>query len=140
MDNNYLADYFDALERLKKGKPKVVPKGSRINNDTVALEAGRKKGAIKRIRPIFKDLIEAIDNAEVELSKPDDSQKERIKNLKADVDKYRNLWEDALTREVSLIKQLWDEREQWAKEKAALTGEKVTSIFGKKLRGQKSPN
>lgn len=135
-----LADYYEALERLKKGKPNIVPKGSRINNDTVALEAGRKKGAIKRLRPLFKDLIEAIDCAEAERSKPDDALKERLEALRADVAKYRTLWEEALTREVSLIKQLWDEREQWAKEKAALTSENVTSILGKKLRGQKSQN
>lgn len=133
MDSS-LADYFDALERLRKGTPKIVPKGARINNDTVALEAGRKKGAIKRIRPIFKDLIDAIDNAEEQRSKPSNAQKERLDNLKADVDKYRKLWEEALTREVSLVKQLWDEREQWAKEKEALTGEKVRSILDKKLR------
>jgi len=27
---------------------------------------------------------------------------------------------------VSLVKQLWDEREAWAKERAALTGRKIT--------------
>ena len=38
-----LKDYFEALERLKKGKPTNVPKGTRITNDSVSLEAGRKK-------------------------------------------------------------------------------------------------
>lgn len=42
--------------------------------------------------------------------------------------RYRMLWEEALAREVSLVKQLWDEREAWAKEWAALTGGKVTVI------------
>lgn len=36
----------------------VLPKGSAINNDTVALEAGRKRGSIKKSR--HTALIEAI--------------------------------------------------------------------------------
>jgi hypothetical protein len=42
-----------------------------------------------------------------------------------------------MSREVSLVKQLWEEQKQWAKEKAALTGEKVTSINSKRVRGHK---
>ncbi len=45
-----LQDYFDALERLKTGKPVNVPKGTKITNDSVSLEAGRKKGTIKKIQ------------------------------------------------------------------------------------------
>ena len=45
-----LNDYYAALERLKANKPEVLPKGSAINNDTVALEAGRKRGSIKKSR------------------------------------------------------------------------------------------
>ena len=43
-----LNDYYAALERLKANKPIILPKGSAINNDTVALEAGRKRGSIKK--------------------------------------------------------------------------------------------
>ena len=43
-----LDDYQAALERLKANKPTTLPKGSAINNDTVALEAGRKRGSIKQ--------------------------------------------------------------------------------------------
>lgn len=39
----------------------VLPKGSAINNDTVALEAGRKRGSIKKSR--HAALIEAIELA-----------------------------------------------------------------------------
>lgn len=132
--SDILDDYRKALEQLKKGRPKNVPEGTKITNDSVSLEAGRKKGSIKRSRPIFKDLIDEIDAAAAELSKPQDEQKARIEGLKVEVMKYRTLWEEALTREVSLVKQLWDERQEWAKEKAALTGEKVTAINTKKLR------
>ena len=56
-----LNDYYAALERLKANKPMVLPKGSAINNDTVALEAGRKRGSIKKSR--HAALIEAIELA-----------------------------------------------------------------------------
>lgn len=127
-----LNDYFEALERLKKGRPVNVSKGSKITNDSVSLEAGRKKGTIKKSRPIFFDLIKAIDAASTEESKPRDEMRERLDEAKREAERYRKLWEEALCREVSLVKQLWDERGVWAKEKAALTGEKVASINSKR--------
>ena len=130
---NILQEYFEALERLRNGCPTNVPKGVRITNDAVSLEAGRKKGTIKNGRPIFRDLIEAIDTAAAEQSRPRDEQRAQLDAAKAEAAKYRTLWEYALTREVSLVKQLWEERAEWAKEKAALTGEKVSSILKKKL-------
>jgi len=123
-----LKDYFEALERLKKGKPVNVPKGSRITNDSVSLEAGRKKGTIKKSRPIFSDLMEAIDAAAKAEAEPRDDMRAQLDEAKAEVARYRARWEEALAREVSLVKQLWDEREAWAKERAALNGGKVTSI------------
>jgi len=128
-----LQDYRDALVRLRRGKSENVPKGTKITNDSVSLEAGRKKGTIKRSRPIFKDLIDEINAAAAEQSRPEDAQKARIDELKAEVAKYRTLWEEALTREVSLVKQLWDERQEWSKKEAALTGEKVVAINGRRM-------
>ena len=128
-----LQDYRDALARLIRGKPENVPKGTKITNDSVSLEAGRKKGTIKRSRPIFKDLIDDIKAAAAEQLKPEDAQKARIDQLKAEVSKYRTLWEEALTREVSLVKQLWDERQEWSKKEAELTGEKVVTINARRM-------
>lgn len=129
-----LKDYFDALERLKNGRPDNVPKGTKINNDSVSLEAGRKKGTIKRSRPIFGPLIAAIELAAKENSDPIDEAKERLIKAKAEATRYRKRWEESLCREVSLFKQLWDEREAWAKKEAALTGHKVSSILSEKTR------
>ena len=56
-----LNEYYAALERLKANKPIILPKGSAINNDTVAMEAGRKRGSIKKSR--HAALIEAIEQA-----------------------------------------------------------------------------
>lgn len=123
-----LRDYFEALERLKRGKPVKVATGTKITNDSVSLEAGRKKGTIKKSRPIFSDLIEAIDTAAKADAKPRDEMKERLHEAKVEAARYRALWEEAIAREVSLVKQLWDEREAWAGERVALTGGKVTPI------------
>jgi hypothetical protein len=124
-----LDEYFKALDRLKKGKPLRVALGTKITNDAVSLEAGRKKGTIKKSRPVFADLIAAIQAVvDVEPS-PQEIQKEQLSRAKAEAEKYRILWEEALIREVSLVKQLWTERNEWASEKAALTGEKVVPIF-----------
>ena len=46
--DDILTEYFSALDRLKKNKPIRIPKGTKITNDSVALEAGKKKGTIKR--------------------------------------------------------------------------------------------
>lgn len=124
-----LNDYFEALDRLIRGKPVNVPKGTKITNDSVSLEAGRKKGTIKKSRPIFSDLIEAIDAAAKAETKPGNELQSKLDEVKAQAAHYRGLWEEALAREVSLVKQLWDEREAWAKERAALTGGKVTPII-----------
>jgi len=122
-----LKDYFEALERLKSGKPVIMPKGTKITNDSVSLEAGRKKGTIKKSRQIFAELIKAIDAVQ-DKRKPGDEVRVRLVVAGAQVDRYRTLWEGALAREVSLLKQLWDEREAWAKERVALTSGKVTPI------------
>ncbi|MBL5825693.1 hypothetical protein [Serratia fonticola] len=52
-------NYYSALQRLKRNKPEVLPKDSLINKDTVALEAGRKRGSIREHRGM-DDLIAAI--------------------------------------------------------------------------------
>jgi hypothetical protein len=131
--SDILQDYLAALERLKAGKPVNVPKGTKITNDSVSLEAGRKKGTIKKSRPIFSDLITAIDAAEKTESKPRVEARARLDTTKVEVARYRALWEEALAREVSLVRQLWSERETWAKERAALAGTKVTPIASAKL-------
>jgi hypothetical protein len=130
-----LGEYFQALERLKKGKPLRVPFGTKITNDAVSVEAGRKKGTIKKSRLVFADLIAAIQAVVDEESSPEEIQKEQLSRAKTEAEKYRTLWEDALIREVSLVKQLWTERAEWASEKTALTSGKIIPIF-KPSRGK----
>ncbi|KZZ46920.1 hypothetical protein A3759_06145 [Thalassolituus sp. HI0120] len=53
-------NYYAALNRLKQNKPERLEKGTPINKDTVALEAGNKRGAIRN-RPEFTQLIKDIE-------------------------------------------------------------------------------
>ena len=75
-----LQEYYAALGRLKANKPTVLPKGSAINNDTVAMEAGRKRGSIKKSR--HAALIEAIEQAAQEVGKNVLSSAQRIEQAK----------------------------------------------------------
>lgn len=61
-----LINLYNALGRLKTDSPIHVPKGSKINNDTVALEAGLKRGAVKRSRPELSELLDDIKEAETQ--------------------------------------------------------------------------
>ena len=59
-----IKNFEDALQRLIDRKPTIVTHPYSINNDTVALEAGRKRGAIKKSRPELAELLVAIAEAE----------------------------------------------------------------------------
>lgn len=47
MSQKSMNEYYSALDRLIKDEPINLEKGTKINFDTVALEAGRGRGAIK---------------------------------------------------------------------------------------------
>lgn len=126
MTTGTLQDYFAALERLKQGRPNTVPKGMRITNDAVALEAGRGKGSIKKSRPIFYALIQAIDEAATAQSHPKYVEKERLRKAKESAEQYRRDLEAALAREVSLLREVYALKKQLSK----LTGGKVLPLRG----------
>ncbi|MGY3958989.1 hypothetical protein [Aeromonas popoffii] len=95
-------DYYEALQRLVEGKPKIVPLESNINNDTVALEAGRTRGSIKKSRANHEKLINDIRLAEQGLLIEKDcdvkheADRERVVFLKSMLD-------ESLEREISLL-------------------------------------
>jgi len=101
-----LDDYFASLKRLKENKPEVLPKESPINNDTVALEAGRNRGSIKKSRPIFDDLIAAINSASSEAQEKKGSNERRVSKLSFEKTQYKELYEESLGRELSLINEI----------------------------------
>lgn len=123
---NQMDDYFAALARIVSGKPNIVPKGTRITNDAVSVEAGRGKGSIKKSRAIFSDLIFAIDKASEYQAKPQNEQKERLAKARGDVSYLRRQLEAALGREIALLQELYETRKRLAK----LTGEKVLPLRG----------
>lgn len=119
-----LIEYFQALDRLKSDCPVRVPKGTKITNDSVALEAGRGKGSIKKSRPVFASLIQAIDEAAIEPVKNPDQQKKRLEKIKEIANQYHRELEAALVREVSLLYELYEIKKQMAQ----LTGANVLPL------------
>jgi hypothetical protein len=105
---NAIDEYYAALERLKAKKPTVLPKGSAINNDTVALEAGRQRGSIKKSRHAV--LIEAIElaaqAAEQHVLSPTqqvEKAKSKTKAVKTDYEQLREDYEILLEKCNSLL-------------------------------------
>lgn len=124
MTSNALDDYFLALERLKQGTPRIVKKGIKITNDSVSLEAGRKKGSIKKSREQFEALIVAIDATAAEQSRPQREQAQRLGKVKQTAETLRMELDAALGRELSLLLELYETKKILAK----MTGEKVLPI------------
>jgi len=101
-------DYFSALKRLETNKPNIVARGTLISNDSVAIEAGRKKGSIKKSREAFADLIEAIKKAQMAQSLNSDGGTEKLKKMKLESKRLRKLYEEGLAREIMLIKKVYE--------------------------------
>jgi len=100
-----LAVYFEALERLKRRKGK-------INNDTVAIEAGRKKGSIKKSRPQHATLIAAIDAANEEARRPQNDASNRLQQAKDDSKELQRQLDAAYARELSLAREVMELRRE----------------------------
>jgi uncharacterized protein (DUF3084 family) len=103
-----LNEYYAALERLKANRPTILPKGSAINNDTVALEAGRKRGSIKKSR--HAALVEAIDLAMQEAGQnilspiqQIEKAKSKTKAVKTDYEQLKEDYEKLLEKCNSLL-------------------------------------
>ena len=103
-----LNEYYAALERLKANKPIILPKGSAINNDTVAMEAGRKRGSIKKSR--HAALIEAIEQAAPEMlqnvlspAQQVEKAKNKTKAVKTDYQQLKEDYEKLLEKCNSLL-------------------------------------
>ena len=103
-----LNEYYAALERLKANKPIILPKGSAINNDTVALEAGRKRGSIKKSR--HAALVEAIELAAqaagqnvLSPAQQIEQAKSKTKAVKSDYEQLKEAYEKLLEKCNSLL-------------------------------------
>lgn len=109
--------YAQALQRL-------VERGAKINNDTVAVEAGSGRGSIKKSRSAYGDLISAIEHA---------AQKQVEAKIEADPlpairQENSNLVQQldaALERELALLTEVYSLREQVRQLHEQLTGNPV---------------
>ncbi|EGC7113007.1 hypothetical protein H9T43_002179 [Salmonella enterica] len=123
MSKKTLSDYYAALERLIKRKAK-------INNDTVALEAGRKKGTIKKSRPIYTLLIKDIENAAFEQSQINNNYQHKLTQYKNAAIELRKQLDGAYAREVSLLAELLETKRKLH----ALTGESILPLRRKTIK------
>lgn len=103
-----LNEYYAALERLKANKPTILAKGSAINNDTVALEAGRKRGSIKKSR--YAALVQAIELAAQQAgqnvlspTQQIEQAKSKTKTVKSDYEQLKEDYEKLLEKANSLL-------------------------------------
>jgi len=105
MNLHSIKEYWEALERLKKGKPLNVPTGGRITNDQVSLEAGRGRGSIKKSRESYRELISAIEAAEAERQQSSNKDEEKYQRRRAEAESYKLLYLTAVARQISLAKE-----------------------------------
>ena len=96
--------YREAWERLKAGKPQLVNKNVPINQvDSVALEAGKKKGSLRKSK--YPKLCEEI--MEYEVNETEIQQCARLKEqYRVERDENHTLWTGSLARELMMKKRL----------------------------------
>lgn len=103
MTRKAINDYYEALYRLIENKPINIPKGSKINNDTVALEACRKRGSIKKSREGFDKLIDDILDAEEKRTQGNRKLKDKLEKTKQDKVNIEVLYNESLNRELMYL-------------------------------------
>lgn len=110
-----LMPYYDALNRLVSGKPEIVAQGTKITLNSVAIEAGRSPGSIKKSRTVFEALIREIQvraKEQQERIRPGVPQvlqaKDKAAKARAKADNYEFKYKEALARELMLL-MAWDE-------------------------------
>jgi hypothetical protein len=113
-------NYKDAFNRLKAGKPKIVHKSMPINElDTIALEAGKKKGSLRRsLHSALCDEILGYHIEETPLAKETRLKEE----YKHDRDAYHKLWSESLARELMIKVRLEELENEISRIKQAYPG------------------
>ncbi len=105
-------EYYKSLNRLVKNKSINVPKYTKITNDAVALEAGRKKGSIKKSREMFGELIQDIKLSAHNQSNPSKEPKIKLTRCRELKEKYKQMYEESLAREISLLNEVMNLKKQ----------------------------
>jgi len=100
-------DYYEALNRLISGRPRRVPVGTKISNDSVALEAGKSRGAIKRSRSSHAVLIEKISEAKGLANSAINQDVRKLNSQKQKTLSYRQLYEESLNDRLMLMQKVF---------------------------------
>lgn len=119
-----IEDYWRALDRIIRNVPVVVVKGAKITNDLVSLEAGRKKGSIKKSREQFKELIAAIEAESYKQNQSLNKPKHALTRSKEEYKALRDQLDAALGRELSLLLELFEVKQKLS----ALTGQNIIPL------------
>jgi|SRR5471030_269130 len=96
--------YLQALQRL-------ADRGEKINNDSVALEAGSGRGSIKRSRVAYATLIAAIDAA-AQAQQAGKVEADPVPALRQEKANLVRLLDGALERELALLSEVFILREE----------------------------
>lgn len=95
--------FRDAFDRLKQGKPDILPKGTPLSQNNVAKEAGVDPSALRRAR--FPELVSEIQDW-IEAHKDEQTQKSSRQMMLAQRSRNRDLKEKNKALEVQRDKAL----------------------------------
>lgn len=112
--------YFEALQRL-------IDRGDRINNDTVALEAGNGRGSIKKSRPAYANLIAAIDAAARKQATVK-ADADPAPALRQEKENLIQLLDGALERELALLNEVHNLREELRQVREQLFNKRLVAV------------
>ncbi|MCS4312481.1 homoaconitase/3-isopropylmalate dehydratase large subunit [Pseudomonas sp. BIGb0381] len=126
MTSDVILQYETALQRLVENKPNILPPGSKITINNVALEAGRGKGSIRKDRECFDELREKTKAAAAKQKKENSA-----KPNKGAEKLFKDLYHESLARELMLISQI----DELDKDLSALSN--VTNIATHKEKNSK---
>lgn len=128
-----LEKYYKALNRLIQNNPNIVSKGTKISYDSVSMEAGMSKGCIKKSRPGFSELIEAIDNHKL---KTKSTLGNNNKKMNLEILELKKQLNNSLIREINLINEIHELRKNEKNNQKNLTTE-LTYLINKMTEAQK---
>lgn len=86
--------FLEAFERLKSGRPEILPKGTPVSQNNVAKETGVNPSDLRRAR--YPDLVESIQNW-IEEHKEDPVQKSSRQMMLAQRSRNRDLREQIVS-------------------------------------------
>jgi len=112
--------YFQALQRL-------IERGEKISNDSVALEAGSGRGSIKKSRIGYTELIAAIDVAAREQLAAK-AEANPVPKLRQEKTNLAQLLDGALERELALLSEVYTLREEVRQLRKQLSDKKLVLV------------